>query len=321
MTDKMVVVFGASSRQGQAQVGEALAVGHHVRAATRNPAIFAGSKEAALEVVPADYLDPASLDDVCRGAQVVFFQPPQFGGPDTIRTQVDNVAAAAKRADVELAVYNSTMWAPDEPCGEPGYDNVLALENLFVSHGSPVVVFRPVLFMDNLQTLFAKPALVGEGVYRYCHRPGLMATWISLEDVAKFMVAAIDRPDLIGERLVIGGPERLAIEEVLAILSPLVGKTIQHEFVEPRAFGAHLADALQMPTGAERDGFIDYFDGFYTFNNYSPRTPFEAHDMDAVLKRLPVAMKPFRQWAAEQDWSVESLQHQGDKTLVGSVSG
>src|SRR3546814_3817103 len=100
------------------------------------------------------------------------------------------------------------MWAPDEPCGEPGYDGVLALEDHFVSHGTPTVIFRPVLFMDNLQTLFAKPALVSEGVYRYCHRPSLMATWISLADVAKFMVAAIDRPDLIGERFLIGGPER-----------------------------------------------------------------------------------------------------------------
>src|SRR3546814_14917249 len=101
--------------------------------------------------------------------------------------------------------------------------------------------------MDNLQTLFAKPALVSEGVYRYCHRPGLMATWISLADVAKFMVAAIDRPDLIGERFLIGGPERLAIAEVLAILSPMLGKLISHEFVEPRPLGAGLPDTSGLP--------------------------------------------------------------------------
>src|SRR3546814_5373908 len=74
------------------------------------------------------------------------------------------------------------------------------------------------------------------------------------------MVAAIDRPDLIGERFLIGGPERLAIEEVLAILSPLIGKLIRHEFVEPRAFGAELTETLGLPAGDERDGFIDYFD-------------------------------------------------------------
>src|SRR3546814_12238164 len=91
--------------------------------------------------------------------------------------------------------------------------------------------------MDNLQTLFAKPALVSEGVYRYCHRHGLMATWISLADVAKFMVAAIDRPDLIGERFLIGGPARLAIEEVLAMLSPLNGKMSRNEVVEDRKNG------------------------------------------------------------------------------------
>src|SRR3546814_13601846 len=104
--------------------------------------------------------------------------------------QVGNVAAAARQTSVHLAIYNSTMWAPDEPCGEPGYDGVLALEDHFVSHGTPTVIFRPVLFMDNLQTLFAKPALVREGVYRYCHRPRIMAHWISPPDCATLKVGA-----------------------------------------------------------------------------------------------------------------------------------
>src|SRR3546814_12771910 len=102
--------------------------------------------------------------------------------------------------------------------------------------------------MDNLQTLFAKPALVSEGVYRYCHRPGLMATGISLADVAKFMVAAIDRPDLIGERFLIGGAERMAIEEVLLILSPVIGQLIRREFVITRVIGGELTESNVMQT-------------------------------------------------------------------------
>src|SRR3546814_11975053 len=103
------------------------------------------------------------------------------------------------------------MWAPDEPCGEPGYDGVLALEDHFVSHGTPTVIFRPVLFMDNLQTLFAKPALGSEGVYRHCHRPGLLGRWVRLADVPKYQVSAYHPPGINQKSVLEGKREQESI--------------------------------------------------------------------------------------------------------------
>jgi uncharacterized protein YbjT (DUF2867 family) len=40
MTDRIVTVFGASGRQGQAQVRALLAAGFYVRAISRNPEIL-----------------------------------------------------------------------------------------------------------------------------------------------------------------------------------------------------------------------------------------------------------------------------------------
>src|SRR3546814_7493214 len=92
---------------------------------------------------------------------------------------------------------------------------------------------------------------------------------------------------------------------------------IRHEFVEPRAFGAELTETLGLPAGDERDGFIDYFDSFYTFNNYSPRRPFEA-DVRPILERIPIALTPFATWAKGQDWSAQSIEIQGGGKLVRS---
>lgn len=312
-----ITIFGASSRQGQAQVTAALHARYRVRAVTRNAAIFAAREN--LEVVAADYLDPPSLDRACAGADIVFFQRPQMASPRALDRGVGNVAAAAKQAGVRLAIYNSTMWAPDTPCGEPAYDHVLALEDRFLDEGPPAIVFRPVLFMDNIATLLAKPKLVQKGVYRFCHRPGLLANWISLKDVAAFMVAAIERPDLVGRRLLLGGPERLAIEEVLAILGEAIGRPIRHEFVEPRAFSFELAGMLDIPTGPALDAYADFFDSFYSFNNYSPHRPFEVDDMAEILTLLPVRLTTFREWAAAEDWSVGSLARQ--RETIGSASG
>src|SRR3546814_7884826 len=109
MTMRHVTIFGASSRQGQEQVGAALTEEHAVRAITRNAEIFADRTDARLEIVAADFEDPASLAAACRDADVIFFQPPQFGSREAIFRQVGNVAAAARQTSVPLAIYNSTM--------------------------------------------------------------------------------------------------------------------------------------------------------------------------------------------------------------------
>src|SRR3546814_1588855 len=49
MTMRHVTIFGASSRQGQEQVGAALTEEHAVRAITRNAEIFADRTDARLE--------------------------------------------------------------------------------------------------------------------------------------------------------------------------------------------------------------------------------------------------------------------------------
>jgi uncharacterized protein YbjT (DUF2867 family) len=203
-------VFAASGRIGQAQVRQLLRQGYPTVAVTRNQHIFDRDDFKGVAVVPADYNDRASLDRVLAQVDAAFFQLPSFGPPSETWQQALNMRDAALVAGVKRFVLNSTMWAPDAPpCGVPLYDHVSKVEDMFLASGLPVVVFRPVLFMDNLLTLFAKPPIVEEGVYRYCHRPGLEANWICMDDVARFMIEALRRDDLVGRRFTIGGPERL----------------------------------------------------------------------------------------------------------------
>jgi len=61
----------------------------------------------------------------------------------------------------------------------------------------------------------------------------MKANWICLDDVARFMIAALIRDDLIGERIVIGGPQALRPREVASVLSDALGKTISFEYIMP----------------------------------------------------------------------------------------
>ena len=297
----LVTVFGASGRQGLAQVRQLKAAGHDVRAISRRADPFCGETFENVEVRPADIYDEESVVSVMEGADAAFYTHP-------LRARVDRVAAvttigrAAKRADLKRVVWNTSGWIPDRPGFAHTYANNTAAINALWRTGAPATVFGSVLFMDNLLTNWAFPFIVNDGRYVYPHKPDLECSWISLDDVAKFMIAAIDRPDLEGAWLNIGGPEILKPRTVAAYLSAAVGREVKYDPSTPDEFGRHLADAFGDELSAEEKAVLaPSIASFYEHNNNSPTTPFKVN-MGPVLERIPIEMETFSDWAKRQEW-------------------
>jgi uncharacterized protein YbjT (DUF2867 family) len=297
-----VTVFGVSGRQGLAQVRQLVKAGRHVRAISRRADPFYGEMFPNTEVVAADLDDAASLTRAVEGAEAVFFTRPLIQPSDPL-ARIRRVGRAAKEAGVKRLVFNPSLWVPDAPIGQPTYDYAIAMENAFAESGVPLTVFRAVLFMDNLLTNWARPFIVNEGRYVYPHRAGLAANWICLDDVARFMIAALDRPDLEGARVVIGGPERLFPEDVARILSDTLGRPVRYDPCTPEEFSANLVKAFgdDFPPSM-REATLKGIAQFYRFNNEASFNPF-AVDMEPVLKRIPLKLETMREWAKRQNWT------------------
>jgi uncharacterized protein YbjT (DUF2867 family) len=301
MQNKTVTVFGASGRQGLAQIRQLRVQGFWVRAVTRSPERFYTDEFEGVAVVRADYNDLDSLVTACENADGVFFTHPMFEDAIHVNDHIARVGEAAKKAGVKRLVYNTSSFVPDTPCGEPNYDGNLIRENIFAASGVPLTVIRPVLFMDNLLTNWVKPGLINDGRYRYPHEPTMKANWICLDDVAKFMIAALNRDDLIGERIVIGGPEALLPDEVASTLSQALGKTITFEYVTPRHYGELMYDLFSDVSPLSREEYAQALEAFYIYNNENNGRAFLV-DMKPILERIPIELTPLAQWAKEQDW-------------------
>lgn len=302
---KTVTVFGASGRQGLAQVRKLLADGYRVRAVTRGDA-FEGPEWFGMQVRAADYKDRGSLEKACEGADAVFYTSVAFSEQSKGLRFAKAVGEAAKAAGVKRLVFNTSSWVPNSPVGQAGYDGRLAMENALEASGPPLVVFRPVLFMDNLLTGWARPFIVRDGEFVYAHRPDLQADWICLDDVAAFMTHALTRDDLVGQRIIIGGPERLTPTIMADTLSEVLGKPIRYRAITPKEFGALLYTLFEDKTDVPRDAYVAHLDDFYQFNNSSQIEPFKA-DMEAVRRTIDLPLTPFRDWAARQDWVMPDL--------------
>ena len=297
----LVAVFGASGRQGLAQVRQLRAAGHSVRAVSRSPDPFYGQSFDDVEIRPADIYDEDSMVQVLEGVDAAFYTHPLRARQDRVEV-VGRVGRAAKRAGIKRLVWNTSSWIPDK-AGDPfSYGGNTRAINALWATGAPATVFGSVLFMDNLLTNWAFPFIVGEGRYVYPHKPDLECSWISLDDVAKFMVAAIDRPDLEGAWLNIGGPQKLKPPQVAQMLSKTLGRTVRYDPCTPKEFGKLLASAYGDDMPAEERAVIEPgMEAFYTFNNNSPLKPFSV-DMGPVLERIPIQLETMAEWIGRQDW-------------------
>lgn len=297
----LVSVLGANGVQGTTQIRQLLKAGYAVRAISRHRSETLSQFES-VDFRAADLFVETSLAPAFEGSDYVFANHPVYARRE--RPQVlASVGRAAMSADIKRVVWNTASWIPDRP-GDPFTygDNTKAINALWRT-GVPATVFGSVLLMDNLLTGFAKPHIVNEGRYVYPHSLDLRCNWISLDDVARIMIAALDRPDLEGAWMNIGGPERLGPLDVASALSEALGKEIRFEPCSFEAFGETLAKALgDAVTPERRTAFIKDIADFYRYNNTAPTKPFEV-DAEYMLRRIPIELETMRAWAKRQDWA------------------
>ncbi len=307
----LVSVIGATGRQGLAQIRQLVAAGYKVRALSRSADPDLGPTNADIETRQIDLYDPSSYVPALEGSDAVFYTHPLQAREDRA-TLVGGVGKAATHVGAKRFIWNTSSWIPDKPGDAHTYvGNTAGINELWRS-GVPATVFGSVLFMDNLLTNWARPFIVHESRYVYPHKADLEANWISLDDVGKIMVAALDRPDLEGAWMNIGGPQRLRPPEVAATLSDVFGRTIKYDPCTPEEFGDLLVAALGDSMKPEmRVPYAAGIAAFYHYNNTAPTEPFRVNT-DYMQERLPeIEFETLAEWAKRQDWSDEAHRPSG----------
>jgi uncharacterized protein YbjT (DUF2867 family) len=195
--DRVVVVTGATGRQGGAVARHLLSDGWRVRAVTRRPDRPAARALAALgaDVVHADMMDTGQLEQAFRDAYGVYsvqnFMP---AGTDVEIMQGRNVADAAKATGVQHIVYGSAGTGATDT-GIASWNSKLTVQAHVRALGLPLTVLRPTAFMELMtdkdffpmvSTWSLMPKLMGQD------RP---IGWICVDDLGAIAARAFAEPD------------------------------------------------------------------------------------------------------------------------------
>jgi uncharacterized protein YbjT (DUF2867 family) len=232
----MNLVVGSTGVLGGMIARRLVANGAPVRVLARSGA----SDIAGVEAVQGDLKDRASLDVACRGVTTVITTATsaQRGGDDNVAS-VDvegNLALidAARQQGVRQFVFLSAA-AVEESSPVPLFAAKARAERHLRESGMQWTIVAPHAFMEvwfgailgSALAAHQPVALVGGGLRRQ--------SFIAMEDVAAFAVAAVDNGMAFQQRLLLGGPEALSWTEIVGLASSIVGAPIPTITIAPGA--------------------------------------------------------------------------------------
>jgi uncharacterized protein YbjT (DUF2867 family) len=224
--ERVIVVCGATGRQGGAVARSLLEHGWRVRGLTRQPDQLKARELAALgaEVVAGDMDDPDSLRPVFDGAYGVFsVQNGLASGFEREVAQGRNVADVAKHAGVSHLVYGSAGTG-EAGTGIRSWESKLEVEEHMRRLDLPFTSLRPEAFMELMTDSSFYPAVGTWRIWPRLSGEDLPIAWLAVEDVGHVAAAVFADPAThIGKSHVLTGEVR-SLAECRSLYREVMGK-------------------------------------------------------------------------------------------------
>jgi uncharacterized protein YbjT (DUF2867 family) len=189
-----------------------------VRVLVRDPAKAKALADAGAEITAGDLADPASIDKAMAGATTVILVSP--GVP----AQELNVVGSAARAGARHIVKATSKASADSPIARRRWQ--AEIEAGLAASGLPHTLLRSNAYMQNVLALapaIAKTSSFGSSAGR--GRTGM----VDARDVAAVAAAVAAAPaPHAGKTYWLTGPELISNNDVAAVLSNLLGRTITY---------------------------------------------------------------------------------------------
>ena len=209
MGPMQILVVGGTGTLGRQIARRALDDGHQVRCMVRTPRKAAFLQEWGCELTRGNLLEPDSLDYALDGVDAVI--DAATSRPDDPKsiyiTDWDgkvNLLRACERAEVKRFVFLSLLGAHRHR-SVPLMDIKACTENLLESSDFDYTILQVAAFMQGVISQFAIPVLESQTVW-VSGSPTAIA-YMNTQDVARFAVAALDRPETIRNSFPVVGPK------------------------------------------------------------------------------------------------------------------
>ena len=230
-----VLVIGATGTLGRQIARQALDAGHQVRCMVRSPRRAAFLQEWGCELTRGDLLEPDSLDYALEGQDAVIDAATARASDPGSSYEIDwsgklNLLNACERSGVKRFVFVSLLDAAKHR-DVPLMDIKHCTEQALIDSDFEYTILRCVAFMQGLISQIAIPVLENQTVW-VSGTPTPIA-YMNTQDVARFAVAALNRPETIRQALPVVGSRAWSTGEITQLCEKYSGKSARVFRVRP----------------------------------------------------------------------------------------
>ena len=234
-----VLVIGGTGTLGRQIARRALDAGHQVRCMVRSPRKAAFLQEWGCELTRGDLLEPASLDYALEGQEAVIDAATTRPTDEASIYAIDwqgklNLLNACEKAAVKRFIFVSLLDA-EKHRSVPLMDIKYCTEQLLLASDFDYTILRCVAFMQGVIGQFAIPVLESQTVW-VSGTPTPIA-YMNTQDVARFAVAALERPETSRQALPVVGSRAWTTSEVTQLCEKFSGKSARIFRVQPVLIG------------------------------------------------------------------------------------
>jgi len=230
-----VLVLGATGTLGRQIARRAIDAGHQVRCMVRAPRRASFLQEWGCELTRGNLLQPDSLDYALEGVDAVIdAATSRPNDPKSIyETDWDgklNLLRACERAEVKRFVFLSLLGAHQHR-KVPLMDIKACTENLLEDSDFDYTILQGAAFMQGVVSQFAIPVLESQTVW-VSGSPTAIA-YMNTQDMARFAVAALERPETIRGTFPVVGSKAWNTGELVQLCERCSGKAARVFRVPP----------------------------------------------------------------------------------------
>ena len=248
-----VLVTGGTGFVGTHLVNRFLQRGHAVAVLARSPDKTRNRYNRAVETVPGDVLEPASLAAAAAGRDAVVHLVGIINekGARTFdrmhREATENVVEAAKSAGVRRYLHMSAMGSAEDAPSEYARTKA-AGERAVRASGLDWTIFRPSIIFgegDGFVSLLAPIVKLNPGFIPVIGPGTTRFQPVSISDVARVFADALEKPETVGKTYEVGGPEIFTFDQIYREIAAAVGKPGKRLIHFPLWYGRLLASGFE----------------------------------------------------------------------------
>ncbi len=293
MNSRKIFLSGATGFQGIPTAQLLLKRGYNITSLSKNlkqdDSVLNGVK-----LIQGGFEDTPALAIALKDVETAIFTLPLVFDMNQALVMVENFIKVAEEEKVGLVVFNTSFHLPKQKTGLLAIDLKVELKKRFDHSQLNVITLTPDVYIDNISAPWSLPLITKQEILPYPIKSGQKIPWISHSNLAQFIASAVEKPELAGQTLAIGG-NLYSGEEIADSIGKKIGKTIHFIALSPNDFEKNLVPGFGEVAAREISNLYRFLD-----ENIED---FVSKDYQSSQNSLGVKPQTLEHWINSIDWN------------------